>query len=78
MAENTDREIGELKATVRHLETSVTKVEHSVDRLKGAVDELTGVVDKFKGGWFVVGVLIACAGAVGAMFSKVLAWLVTQ
>ena len=78
MAENIDREIGELKATVRHLEASVTKVEHSVDRLSTAVDELAGVVDKFKGGWFVIGVLVASAGAVGAMFSKFFTWLITQ
>ena len=75
---NMDREFGELKSTVRHLEGSISKAEHSIDRLTKAVDDLAAIVDKFKGGWFAVGALVTIAGAVGAAFSKFFAWLVTQ
>lgn len=77
MGENIDREVGELKSTVRHLEASIAKAEGSIDKLAKAVDELAGVVDKFKGGWFAVGALVTAAGAIGAIFSKFFAWLLT-
>lgn len=71
MADDIDRQIGELTAKVASLERWVSTISRDVR-------EMRSTIDKAKGGWAVLLLLSGFAGTVGALIAKIVGWVAVR